>query len=100
MKHTTHTIQTNHAGEVSLPQSVIEICSSSGESIHDVRASLLRPEVKAELDKITSSDIAKELEDTGAWDEEELEDTQANLERFLWIICGNASDEIFEQSSL
>lgn len=40
-----------------------------------------------------ADDIRAELEETGAWDAEELEDDQKNEERILWMAAGNIREE-------
>jgi len=37
--------------------------------------------------------IRSELKETGAWDDDELEDDDANLERLLWISANNIKEE-------
>jgi hypothetical protein len=37
--------------------------------------------------------LAAELSEYGAWDNAELADHDQNLQRILWIACGNITDE-------
>jgi len=45
------------------------------------------------MKKINPADIAAELKDYGAWDETELADYDANIQRILWIAAGNIREE-------
>ena len=93
-----------HVGEVTLPLDVAEKCSRSGDCTSAVLEALKNPEVKEEMDKLKIEDIVNDLEATGGWDMDELNDEkigspehrQANLERFLWIACGNIVDQEYE----
>jgi hypothetical protein len=51
------------------------------------------PEIAATLSKIDSDTLRKELDEYGAWDEDELKDHEANLNRILWLACGDIVDE-------
>lgn len=46
------------------------------------------PQIKRQFKKINPVDIAKELQEYGAWDETELQDNDANIQRILWIAAG------------
>ena len=51
------------------------------------------PDVVAELAKLSPKAVAAELKDYGAWEPDELADHDANLNRILWLACGNIVEE-------
>lgn len=83
----------NYIGSIELPLQCIDDCSHSGQCIDDVTRWLEQPEIKEELREINPKQLIKELEQYGAWTEEELNNHQYNLERILWI----AANDIKEQ---
>jgi len=58
----------------------------------DVNALLQLPKIKRQLAKISDDDLAAELREYGAWDDEELQDRQANEQRIIWLAAGNIVD--------
>lgn len=50
------------------------------------------PAVKRQLAKIDPELLREELREYGAWDTEELADHAQNLQRILWIACGDICD--------
>jgi|DEB0MinimDraft_6_1074348.scaffolds.fasta_scaffold12647_7 hypothetical protein len=67
-----------------------------GECLNDVQELLTVPYIYKQLDALDSELIAAELKEYGAWDADELGDHSANLERLVWIACGDLQDEYFE----
>ena len=55
------------------------------------------PEVRVILDAIQPEVLRSILSDYGAWDDKELQDHESNLERMLWIACGDIQDYDEEQ---
>ena len=53
-------------------------------------------EVIAALSEIDPATLRDELREYGAWDDNELADHTANLERILWLACGQIQDEHFQ----
>lgn len=49
--------------------------------------------VQAELERIPADDLRAELKEYGAWDKQELADHDANLDRILWLACGNIIED-------
>lgn len=86
----------NYIDCIELTEEVINLCSHQGQCDEDVKNCMLLPEVKKELAKIDPEALKKELEEYGAWDDEELENHEENLMRILWIAAGNAQDEMFD----
>lgn len=67
--------------------------SHSGDCADDVKALSQVPYIAGQLAKIDAQKLRDELKEYGAWDEVELSDHQANLERLLWIACGDIVDQ-------
>jgi len=59
--------------------------SHQGQCDEDVKELLKDKIFLRQFKKIDSESIAAELQECGAWDEEELKDIEANLERITWI---------------
>jgi hypothetical protein len=49
--------------------------------------------MKRQLSKIDPQDIAKELAEYGAWDENELQDHDANLQRIVWTAANDIRED-------
>jgi hypothetical protein len=79
---------------IELTREQAESGSHQGQCDDDIAALLLDPAIDAELARIPAADIADELREYGAWDDEELADHDANLSRVLWLACGNIIEEI------
>jgi len=50
------------------------------------------PTIRRQLDKLQPALVAEELRAYGAWDETELADHEQNLNRILWIACGDTAE--------
>lgn len=70
------------------PEGCIEDCSHSGQCIDDVKFWVKELELDADNDE-----MKEYLKRFGAWDDEELEDKEDNLERMLWIICNDIKEQ-------
>jgi hypothetical protein len=70
------------AGDVTHPGP----CDSDVEALSKVRA------VARQLNRLDPKVLADELREYGAWDEEELADHKQNLQRILWIACGDIAE--------
>lgn len=68
-------------------------CSHSGPCDGDVDMLSREPEIAAQLSKIDPDKLASTLREFGAWDDAELADHDQNLQRILWIACGDLVDE-------
>jgi len=55
----------------------------------DVAALRKIPRIAAQLAAIDAATLAGELREYGAWDAAQLADHDANLDRLLWIACGD-----------
>ncbi len=47
------------------------------------------PSIKKQLDRLDPDRVREVLRDYGAWDDDDLSDHDANLDRLLWIACGD-----------
>jgi hypothetical protein len=61
----------------------------------DVAALARRPNVRRQLAAMDPATLAAELREYGAWDDDELSEHDANLERILWLACGDISEGNF-----
>jgi len=63
--------------------------SHQGRCDEDVEELLKDKKFRNQFKKIDPVSISAELEEYGAWDEEELKDVEANLQRITWIAAGD-----------
>ena len=61
----------------------------SGQCDQDIAELRRIPAIKRQLAKIDGAILIEELEHWGAWDEEELQNHEENLDRFLWLACAD-----------
>ena len=66
--------------------------SHQGQCYSDIIDLMKKPRIKKQLDKLDPEKVKSELAECGAWDEQELSDHEANLQRFLWIACGDINE--------
>lgn len=64
----------------------------SGDCCEDIKRISELPEIKRQLKKINPEQLKKELYDYRAWDDKELNSHDDNLQRILWIACGDIVD--------
>jgi hypothetical protein len=55
-------------------------------------------QLSGQLDKLTSAAVRETLKEYGAWNDVELSDHGANLDRLLWIACADLVEQETEQS--
>lgn len=70
-----------------------------GRCDEDVTELLKDKKFRRQFNKIDSESIAAELKEYGAWNEEELKDIEANLERITWIAGCNIVEELAYKNS-
>jgi len=63
--------------------------SQAGDMSSQVCDLLQKGYVKKQADKIDPVALCDELRDYGAWDNDQLQDHKANLERLVWIAGGD-----------
>ena len=66
----------------------------SGSCDHEVMALSKEPNIRRQLVKLAPALVASELAEYGAWDSVELADHAQNLQRLLWIACGDIVEEL------
>jgi hypothetical protein len=71
---------------------VAEECSKSGNNEYSVNYYMNLSKYKRQLNKIDKEELKAELNDLGVWEDEELENHEANLQRIFWLSCGNIVD--------
>jgi len=60
-----------------------------------VKAIAKKPYIERQFANIDNSKLIRELSEYGAWDEIELQDKQANIERIIWIGCSDIKEREF-----
>lgn len=87
---------TSGSGRIELQMTKRQAASAShqGQCDCDVLALSQVPAIRRQLARLAPSDVAAELVGYGAWDETELADHAANLQRLLWIAAGDIVEEI------
>lgn len=68
-----------------------------GQCDEDVLALSKVPEIETQLEAIDPTILARELQEYGAWDEDELADHRQNLQRILWLACNDITEEAVAQ---
>lgn len=67
----------------------------SGQCDDAVKIIAKKPYIVHQFTVINSSKLIKELAEYGAWDDIELQDKQANIERIVWIACLDIKEREF-----
>jgi len=67
-------------------------CCGPGSVDDEVEELSRFPHIAAQLETIQPEVLREELQGYGAWDDEQLDDHDANLDRVLWIACGDLID--------
>ena len=83
-------------GELLLPTQALLECHHQGACDEDCKHWASKIDWSDQTMGATS--IARELADTGGWEEEELKDTAKNYQRILWIAAGNYQEQLEEES--
>lgn len=68
----------------------------SGSCDSDIEEFLEDSIIKVQFNRLDASKVATELEQYGAWTDEELKDTEQNKRRILWIAVGDYRDRLDE----
>lgn len=79
--------------ELQITRAQAAACSHPGPCDADVLALSQVPTVARQLRKIPAEVLAAELKEYGAWDAVELADHNQNLQRLLWLACGDITEE-------
>ena len=67
--------------------------SHQGQCDGDVYELSRKPRIARQLAAICADDLRNELREYGAWDAVELADHDQNLQRILWLACGDIVEE-------
>ena len=89
---------TSGSGRIEIQMTLEQAQSGShqGQCDEDVFALSRVPEIKEQLDAISPQILSEELKEYGAWDETERQDHVQNLQRVLWLACGDIVDKLHE----
>ncbi len=85
-------ISTHGNIEIELTEEEAGLGSHPGQCDADVAYLHTLPHIKEQLDKIDPADLREELKGYGAWDDTELSNHDDNLDRILWLACGDIAD--------
>ena len=85
-------ISTHGNIEIELTKEEAHMGSHSGACDNDVAYLRTLPHIKEQLDKIDPKDLSEELKGYGAWDDAELANHDDNIDRILWLACGDIVD--------
>lgn len=83
--------------ELKLTKEQANIGCHQGQCDNDIAYLRTIPAIKRQLNKLDKDILANELKEFGAWDAEQLENHEENLNRILWIACGDIIDSIYEK---
>ena len=75
--------------ELNITKKQAAIGSHAGQCDSDINYLMQLPKIKRQLNKIPVDLLASELEEYGAWNDVELSNHAENLQRILWIACGD-----------
>lgn len=78
--------------EIEMTMEDARSASHPGQCDDDVRAVSEQPYIAAQLAKIKPEVLRRELEEYGAWDDEELADHDQNIQRIVWLAAGDIRD--------
>jgi hypothetical protein len=84
--------------EIKMTLNQAKSVSHQGACDEDVKELLKNKKYLSQFKKIRLSDIAAELKEYGAWDEEELNNIVDNLQRITWIAGGNIIEDCKEKN--
>ena len=79
---------------LNITKAVANECSRSGNNEYSVNYYMNLPKYKKQLLKLDKEQVRNELNDLGAWEDEELKNHEDNLQRLFWLACGNIMDMI------
>lgn len=64
----------------------------TGQCNTSVRELSELPKIKRQLKRVDPETLKAHLREYGAWDEDELLDHEQNLQRLLWLACGDINE--------
>jgi hypothetical protein len=75
--------------ELNITKAQAHMGHHQGQCDQDIEDLRRVPSIKKQLDRLDPDRVREVLRDYGAWDDDELSDHDANLDRLLWIACGD-----------
>ena len=75
--------------ELNITKKQAHIGYHQGQCDNDIKDLRGVPSIKRQLDKLKPDIVSLVLKDYGAWDGNDLSDHDDNLDRLLWIACGD-----------
>lgn len=78
--------------ELNITKKEADSAFHQGQCDDDVKALSITPKIRRQLKTIDPCILRDELSEYGAWDESELQDHETNLQRILWIACGDINE--------
>jgi len=85
----------NYGNDLRLTLKDANLCTHPGDCENDVKGIMNKPYIKKQLAALDKDQLKKELGEYGAWDDEELNDHEQNLVRWVWLSAGDISEEAF-----
>lgn len=82
--------------ELQITQRQAETGYHSGQCDSDILELSKLPAIARQLRKINPQTLREELREFGAWDDVELSDHDQNLQRILWLACGDIVEAAYE----
>ena len=89
---TLHWTSSSGRIELEIPARLVAFGYHSGQCQDDIDYLLTLDSIKNQLNKLDPERLALELKEYGAWDDAELSVHQNNLQRILWLACGDLTD--------
>lgn len=80
--------------ELNITKQQAQIGHHTGQCDDDVMLLSRMPSIVRQLNKLEPSLVREELKEFGAWDEIELADDAQNLQRLLWVACGDIVENL------
>ena len=78
--------------ELQITKAQAQSCAHPGQCDADVAALRKNKTIAKQLDALPPDLVRDSLREYGAWDDEELSDHDANLDRLLWIACCDVAE--------
>ena len=85
--------KSNYGNDLRLTKTQAQYGFHQGPCDQDIKALRQVPAIRRQLQKLDPERLRRELSEYGAWSDVELEDHEVNLERWLWISCGDIVDK-------
>lgn len=80
--------------ELSITKAQAHIGHHKGQCDSDIQVLRCVPAIKGQLSRLDPVKVREVLREYGAWDQVELSNHDANLDRLLWIACGDIVEGI------